>query len=121
MFDGNEDEESSALAELAEAETTCDNDHAVKAPAVRHDDRQSTVLQPSSVASGEQPEPLRRELLSKGSPCRSNTPLILTRSLAPLLFSLAYSIQNAQLHESTAETKISRLIHCLPMTPRLPF
>ena len=68
----NKDEASSALAELAKAETTYDNNYAVKAPAVRHDSQQSTAQQLSSVASGRQPEPLRRELLSKGSQCRSN-------------------------------------------------
>ena len=50
--DRNEDEESSATAKLAEAETTCDNDHAVKAPAVRHDNQQLTASQLSSVVTG---------------------------------------------------------------------
>ena len=70
--DRNEDEASSAPAELTKAETTCDNNHAVKALVVRLEDRQSTASQLSSVATGGQPEPLRCELLSKDSRCRSN-------------------------------------------------
>ena len=48
--DGNE--ESSAPAELDKTETTCDNNHAVKASTVRHDDQQLTASQMSSVATG---------------------------------------------------------------------